>query len=219
QTGATGRTAPRPLAQLRRVRLGSFELADHMVAVINRPGMIGPDGNPPQLILGGDILTRHDIDLDLPGRRMTLHTARVCRLEAPPLPGPTYELPMRSTRNHIVTDIEVNGVASDAILDTGANLHFLSRPRALSLGITAAELAAAPQRGVRGINNEVQNLAVVTLRTLRIGPETMRDVPVMVGEGAPADCVIGTPWLAFRRLFVSYANLRLFVMAAAPAAA
>ncbi|MBX9700339.1 MAG: retroviral-like aspartic protease family protein, partial [Acetobacteraceae bacterium] len=40
QTGATGRTAPRPLAQLRRVRLGSFELADHMVAVINRPGMI-----------------------------------------------------------------------------------------------------------------------------------------------------------------------------------
>lgn len=212
QTGATGRTAARPLAQLRRVRLGSFEIANHMVAVIDRPGMNGPDGNPPQLVLGGDILAQHDLDIDLPAQRLTLHPARRCRLDAPPLPGRHYELPMRISRNHIVTDIEANGIPTDCILDTGANLVFISRERARSLGIGDAELAGAPQRGVRGINNETQNLSLARLRTLRIGPELHRDVPVFVGDGAPADLVIGMPWMGQRRIFVSYANLRLFVM-------
>lgn len=212
QAGATGRTAARPIASLRRLRLGRLEIANHPVGVVNRPGMVGPDGNPPQVILGGDLLARHDLDIDLPGRRLTLHPAERCRLDTPPLPVPVYELPMRTTRNHIVTEVEANGQRVAAVLDTGANLIYLSRARARELGIGEAELDAAPRRDVRGINNEAQALALVRLASLRIGPELHRNVPALVGDaGVPVELVIGTPWLMHRRLFVSYANLRLFV--------
>ena len=69
----------------------------------------------------------------------------------------------------------------------------------------------APQRQVRGINNQVQSLSLVRIASLRIGPELHRNVPALVGEALLGDMVIGTPWLLNHRLFISYANERVFV--------
>lgn len=211
QTGVTGNTEARPVAYLPRVRLGALELTSLGVGVVAPPGMRAPDGNPPQLVLGGDVLAQHDLDLDLPARRLTLYQARPCQLAAAPFPGPTYELPMRVARNHIIAAVEANGRPAEAIIDTGANLVHLSRSRALSLGVTEAELAAAPKHSVRGINNTQVEQAAIRLATLRIGPEMHRNVPALVGQDGLAEFVIGTPWLLNRRLFVSYVNRRLLV--------
>jgi predicted aspartyl protease len=215
QMGATGRTGTRPMAALPRVRLGTLELERHPASVVAAPGVPGPGGSPPQVVLGGDILARHDMDLDLPGGRIALYPAQRCRLDAPPLPGPAYAVPMRTSRNHILAPVEVNGRAAEALLDTGANLIQLSRSRALQLGVTEAEIAAGPQRGIRGINNAVQMTSMVRLGALRIGPETLRDVPAVIGEDGSVDFIIGTPWLLRRRLFVSHVNQRLFIVAPA----
>jgi predicted aspartyl protease len=212
QTGATGRTAPRPIATLPRLSIGTAVVRNLEVGVIERPGLTGPDGNAPQIILGGDVLGQHDLDIDLPARRLILHPAQRCRLDAAPLPGPTYELPMRIRRARIMADVTVNGRPAEAMLDTGANAIQLSRARAASFGVTEAELAGAPQRSVRGINNEALPMSLVRLDRLGIGPELHRNVPVLVGDLPIADIMIGTPWLGNRRLFASYVNERLFVL-------
>jgi predicted aspartyl protease len=217
QVGVTGRTETRPLAVLPRLRLGTLDLASQEVGVIAPPGLSGPDGNSPQMVLGGDILSRHDLDLDLPGRRLALHPAQRCLLTAPPFGGPFFELPMRVQRNHILARMEANGRPIEAIVDTGANLIQMSRFVARGLGFADADLAAAPKRRVRGISNAIQESAVVRIDALRIGPEVFRNVPSLVGEDMAVDFIVGTPWLLGRRMFVSYANERLLVSRSADA--
>lgn len=211
QMGATGRTASRPIAFLPQLRLGSLQIPSHQVGVVNRPGMLAPDGNAPQLILGGDILGTHDLDIDLPSRRVTLRPGQRCQVEAAGFPVPVYELPMQVIRRRIVAAVTVNGRPATAVLDTGANIVHLSRDSAARLGVTEAEIAAAPQRQVRGINNESLGFSMIRLASLGIGPERHSGVPAVVGEPLIADLVIGTPWLLNRRLFVSYASGTLFV--------
>ncbi len=211
QVGATGRTEARPLVFLPRVRLGTLEILSQRVGVVPQPQLPGPDRAPVGIILGGDILGQHDLDLDLAGRRVTLHPAEPCRLDAAPFPGPSYALPLTAWRNRPVVEVMVNGTATQALLDTGATLIKLSRGTARWAGITAQEIAAAPQRLVRGINNRTEAAALIRLTSLRIGPEEHRDVPVLVGGDGPADAVIGTPWLLRRRVFLAWASRTAFV--------
>ena len=217
QSGATGVTTARPIATLPRVGLGSATFRNLEVGVVDPPGMRGPDGNAPQIVLGADILTLYDLDIDLPGRRLTLLPGRRCGVANPPLPGAAYELRGRVERGRVVVPVAINGRPGAAVLDTGANVMHVPRERAAAFGITEAQLAAAPQRRVRGINNAVESLALVTIETIAIGPETLRDVPCLVGQALLGDMVIGTPWLGFRRIQVSYADGRVLV-AAPPAA-
>jgi clan AA aspartic protease (TIGR02281 family) len=211
QIGSTGRTETRGQVYLPRFRLGSLEIRSQLVSVVPQPAMPGPDGSPPRLVLGADILARHDLDLDGPGRLLTLYPGQPCRLDAPPFPGRSYALPLQLERGKPVIAAEANGHAIEALLDTGANLVQLSRRRARSIGIPAATLDAAPRRPVRGINNIAQAMAVIRLATLRIGPELHVNVPALVADEGPAEFVVGTPWLLSRRLYLSYANQRIIV--------
>lgn len=213
QSGATGVTAARPIATLPRVGLGGASFRNLEVGVVDPPGMRAPDGNSPQIVLGADILALYDLDLDLPNRRVTLLPGRRCGVPNPLLPGPTYELRGRVERKRVVVPIAINGRPGEAVLDTGANVMHLPRNRAAAFGITEAMLAAAPQRRVRGINNAVENLALVTIESIGIGPETLRNVQTLVGEPLLGDMVIGTPWLGFRRMQISYADGSVRVLA------
>lgn len=217
QSGATGVTAARPLATLPRVGLGAASFRNLEVGVVDPPGMRGPDGNSPQIVLGADILALHDLDLDLPNLRVTLLPGRRCGAANPALPGPSYDLRGRVERKRVVVPILINGRPGEAVLDTGANVHHLARESAAAFGITEAMLAAAPQRRVRGINNVVESLALVTIENIGIGPDRLRNVPALVGARLLGDMVIGTPWLGFRRMQISYADGSVRVLAPAGA--
>jgi hypothetical protein len=136
------------------LRPGGHETLSQLVSVVGELAIIGPGGAPPQLVLGGDLLARHDLDLDLPGRQLTLYQAQQCRLDAPPFAGLVYSLPMRTRRNHILVGVEVTGRAADAVFDTGANCRSRhSIPRTLSArietdgacdGVSASRSAVKP---------------------------------------------------------------------------
>lgn len=212
QSGVTGFTAPRPLAVLGRLEVGGQAFRNLRAGVVAPLAMPAPDGHQAQVILGADLLRRHDLDLDLPGRRLTLHPAQPCRLEALPFPGPAYALPMRVTsRGHVLVEVEANGRPAEAILDTGANVVQLTRARARSLGVTEEALAGGPRRQVRGVNNQAREVVVVRLDRLRIGPEEHRGVLATVAEDGPGEFILGTPWLLGRRIWLSYGQEALRV--------
>ncbi len=215
QTGATGTTAARPIAILPRVSLGNATFRNLEVGVVDPLAMRTPEGHAPQLVLGADILALHDLDLDLPARRITLLPGARCGMPNPPLPGTTYALRGRVDRGHMLVPITINDRPAEAVLDTGANVMHLSRNGAAAFGFSDAQLAAAPQRRMSGINNEIQNLAMVVIERLGIGPEVLRDVPALVGATLSGDMVIGTPWLGFRRMLISYAGRGVQVQAPA----
>jgi hypothetical protein len=126
----------------RRVRVGPIEIVNALSGLL--------DG-----LLGSDILRSFDIDLDLPGRRMTLYQGQSCAAASPAWAPPYARIAAgRSPGNRLFFPVQLDGRAISALFDSGAQFSVLSPRTALALGVKEAVLARDPQVTVRGADGE-----------------------------------------------------------------
>ena len=101
-------------------------------------------------VLGRDFLSLFDLDLDVPGRRLTLYQVRDCAGRFLPWQGEYAAVPVTlPDENALVVPVTLDATPLRAMLDTGASSSLVAAPGMFRLGLQAASFAGDPGRSGR----------------------------------------------------------------------
>jgi predicted aspartyl protease len=95
--------------------------------------------------------------------------------------GPVQLRTERNPIGSLVTELTVNGVPGQWLLDTGASMSLVSRSFAQQLGLRPLPGFAQTGGGITGIENRLQ---VAVLPTLQMGGATIQNVVLMIFDDA-----------------------------------
>ena len=181
-------------------------------ATFSYPGVAPIDG-----FLGGDVLSKFDVDIDLPNSRMTLYRARPCPSGTPPWTEPFTALTTPSVWGPLINrpylPITLDGHTIEVMLDTGAQSSTMTAAIAYSVGVTAEALAADRSGTTKGVVNGPKAVQAHRFSTLTVGPETFHNPTLVVTErmDAGAAMLLGSDYLRTHRAWISYASRKLFL--------
>jgi predicted aspartyl protease len=177
------------------------------LAVADIAGIVG--------LIGGDMLSDYDVEVDLPDGRFRLwHASGGCGAGDLPWNGPRSTIPIRVTGGEQVrVPVMINGKTADALLDSGTSISLLKTDAAQRLGVTQAELAADPDVLVRGIDGNAIRVRIHRLGSLSVGGDRFIAPELGVGEVqlGSHDMLLGLDYLRSRRVWVSYRSEQMFV--------
>jgi predicted aspartyl protease len=181
------------------------------VASVNTPSVFsGPlDG-----VLGADILSSFDIDLDLAHHRLILYEKQSCPQAAPAWTQPYARIAAgRSFGDHLFFPVQLEGRRLDAFVDTGAQSSVLSTRAALALGVTETALARDRAGVAQGAAAERLSAHVHRFSRLEVGGEIVRDPELVVTDVklSDADLVLGIDFVSSRRIWFSYGSQQIFL--------
>lgn len=173
-------------------------------------------GGPPMIdgVLGLDVLTDYEVDLDTPHRRLVLYRARSCPEASPPWIAPFTRLPVEQREfGHLLTSVELDGRTVFGLLDTGASKTFVGMAAARDAGMVRAALLTYPT--VRGYSLSGGNFVSHQrrFRTLKIGDDVLEKPALYVADlpSFTGGLIIGGDYLATRRVWFSFGTGRVFV--------
>ena len=231
------------LVDLRELNLDGVRIRGINVPVIGLP-MPTVYGQPAAGVLGTSVLSRFDVDLDFPGRRMTLFLRPSCDDVIPPWTGAWSRLRLATepsnlealvhhgdvetaatgltvyrgvpypNRARLFTVVRVNGVPLIAIVDSGASVS--------TLAPQAAARAGLPERGaslsLTGVDEHPVGGRMVRAARVDIGADSRADVSLGVADLdiGDADMLLGHDLMADRRVLISFGARTMFWQAPPP---
>src|SRR6202047_2517355 len=146
--GITG-DIPASELELRSFTIGGVEVPRKRVRVAPIE-IVNALSGPLDGVLGADTLSSFDIDLDLPGRRMTLYREQSCAIASPAWARPYARIAAgRSPSNRLYFPVQLDGRRISALFDTGAQFSVLSTRTALALCVSEGVLARPCSDGAR----------------------------------------------------------------------
>ncbi|WP_322050105.1 retroviral-like aspartic protease family protein [Paraburkholderia bannensis] len=190
-------------AQWRDLRVPTF--AAH---AFGTHGRIVPAG-----VLGANILSRYDVELDFPRHTMTLYTAQNCLGRFAPWQGDYQSYsPIYTSGHRFIMQMALNRHPILATLDTGATPSLVSRNGAQRASLDANAFQQDPQRTGLGLNGAAVSFHIHRFDTLQIGAREFQDVKLEVSD-APfhADMLLGMDFLKWRRVWLSYSTGWVFM--------
>jgi hypothetical protein len=175
-----------------------------------RTGAVTIDG-----LLGRDFLSLFDLDLDVPGGRLTLYQVQNCDGRFLPWPGGYSAIPVAMpAESALVVPVTLDATPLHAMLDSGASASLLAAPGMFRAGVALAGLAADPATDVSGLGPHVVIMRRHKFHSLRVGGEVI-DAPLIwvapIRLTPIVDMLLGADWLAVRHVWISYATRQLFV--------
>ena len=209
--GITG-VVPGREVELQSFTAGGIALSWHrvLVAPITTPNMLSA---PLDGILGADVLTGFDIDLDLPHQRMTLYPRGSCPL-GPPWPGAFAQISTGlSLGEHLFFPVQLDGHKVSAVIDTGTQLTTLSKAMAKALGVTDEELTRDHPITAHGATPGELPSHVHQFSQLNVGSEKIPNPRLVVSDIAipDADMLLGIDFIRSHRLWFSFASFQIFL--------
>ena len=126
-------------------------------------------------------------------------------------------MPIRVTGGNLVRlTVVVDGVAFDALLDSGAPFSLLHEDAARRLGVQQAVLDAAPVTTARGVDGGTIRLRGVRFGTMQVGDDKVASPRLWVGgfRRGVTELLLGVDYLRTRRAWIAYRASRLFVQPA-----
>lgn len=166
-------------------------------------------------VVGRDFLSPFDLDIDVPGRRLTLYRVNGCAGRFLPWQGGYAGVPVTlPMENALVVPVTLDATPMRALLDTGASASLVAAPGLFRLGLPPATLAGDPTDQVSGIGPRSVTMFRHTFHSLRVGGQTIETPVIWVGPvhlTPIVDMLLGADWLAGRRIWISYSTRQLFV--------
>jgi predicted aspartyl protease len=165
-------------------------------------------------LLGSDILLAFDLDIDVPGRKLTLYRPRLCPDVLPPWHEPFERVPgVKALRDRLLIPVELDGVSGMGILDTGAQATTIGLSMAGRLGLTPDSMTADPVVQHHGAGPGSQEARLHRFGLLQIGPAVAHNpilsvLPVDAGVG---DALVGEDFIDGRRIWLSFTNREVFI--------
>jgi hypothetical protein len=216
--GGVGGIETQPNADPRSLTLGGIPLVrrtlnhDHSLTVGILPGAqrANIDG-----LLGRDYLALFDLDLDVPGRRLTLYQVTGCAGRFLPWPGNYVSIPIDTpTEEAIVLPVSIDGRPLRAMLDSGASASLLAAPGMYKMGLDQANMAADPADRISGLGSRVVTVHRHRFNALAVGNQTIASPWLWVEPirlSPIVDMLLGVDWLAGRRIWISFNTKQLFL--------
>ncbi|MDT5320623.1 MAG: hypothetical protein QOD88_3145 [Mycobacterium sp.] len=166
-------------------------------------------------LLGRDFLSLFDLDLDVPGHRLTLYQVHDCAGRFLPWSVDyTAVAVAMAAENALVVPVILDDTPLHAMLDTGASSSLLAAPGMFRVGLQLAGLAGDPADQVSGLGPHTVVMHRHKFRSLRVGGQLI-DAPMIwvapVRLAPIVDMLLGADWLAARHVWISYATRQLFV--------
>ncbi|WP_408869862.1 aspartyl protease family protein [Gluconacetobacter tumulisoli] len=196
------------------MRIGDVRLGDMSIPVGDLPGqpMIRPAIAG---LLGGDVLARFDVELDVAGGWLSLWRVGAGSLACggPPAWRGEYDtIPLGREGHRVTIDAELDGTAMTALVDSGARSRIVSTAMAERVGVGPDRLAVDPGGENSGVDGRAIAYRWHRFTSLRIGRELDRGPVLTV---APlhdrADMLLGADWFAAHAVWISYTTGRMFV--------
>ncbi len=217
--GTGGAAGMSPHVLIRRLALGSLaveRLSAPVGALPAVPRMVPEVAG----LLGADLLSRFDLDLDLPERRLTLYAVAETPQAGPPcaeavLPpwtGDFDTLALQRSGDRLIASARIDGHPVSALIDTGARSIIVSAAAARRLGVGPDRLAADAGGITGGVDLRDVTFHWHRFASLELGGETIRNPVLTVSPlSEQTDMLLGEPYFATRRVWLSYATGRMFV--------
>jgi hypothetical protein len=166
-------------------------------------------------LLGADFLSVFDLDLDIPGRQLTLYRVAGCAGRFLPWTG-LYDAIATSQplRGVLIVPVMLDGVPLRAEIDSGASIWMLTAVGMARMGLNAEAAAHDPSGQVRGVGRFAVSMRLHRFTELRVDGTTIADPAIW---SAPVhllpiiDLILGGDWLRERRVWFSYATTQVFV--------
>jgi hypothetical protein len=165
-------------------------------------------------LLGRDFLSRFDLDLDLPGHRLTLYQVSDCVGRFLPWAGDYAAIPISiPTGQAIVVPVVLDGKSLHALLDSGASSSLLAAPGMYKMGLDPATLSADPSGQISGLGSRTLTVHQHRFGWLKVGDQNISS-PLLWVEPVRlspiVDMLLGADWLVGRRVWISYSTGQLF---------
>ena len=210
----TGGSLSAGLVRLPDLVLGALHLGDVVVPVGDLPG--APSLRPPVIgFLGGDVLSRFDLDFDIPHARLSIYRVALPSLACAPPPawtGAYVTVPLLRQGVRLSLAARLDGHPITALLDTGARSRIVNDRTVLALGVSAGQLAADAGGLTSGVDMREQPYHWHRFASLTVAGHTaMHPVLTVAPLTEPFDMLLGTDWLAGQRVWISYLTDRLFL--------
>ncbi len=210
-TGGDGPSAA--FASYPDLRVGGLLLPGGSLAVGVLPGM--PVLAPPIAgLIGADLLSRYDVEFDLPRHRIGFWTAAgSAACTGPPGWRPPFEtIPLTRLGDRLALVARLDGQPISVLLDTGARSRILSTQAAARLGVDADRLGLDPGGVTAGIDLHESVYHWHRFRSLVIGGETFdRPVLTVAPLDERVDLLLGADWFAAHDVWIDWRTNRLFV--------
>jgi predicted aspartyl protease len=219
RTMGVGGTATTKYAMLQSAHVGKLAIEPQEILVID--GVDEIDG-----LLGLDVLSQFDLDIDLPKRRVTLYKGGVCKGQLPPMDGEITQInavrPIIDTRARgdnfkpfLMIPVALDGATTFAMLDTGWEGTAVTVAFAEKAGVTREMLAPNREVKVKGVNG-TQQTVLHRFDELAIGRELFENPMIQVVDGKlPVSFFLGDDYFARHRVWFNFAADRIFVVKAA----
>jgi len=165
-------------------------------------------------LLGDDVMSQFDVEMDFPDRRITFYKNAGCRGQYAPWKEPYSSGAFRRHNSEIVIDGSANGHPLDVVVDTGAAMSFMSRRAALASGakdadmtLTSASVVSPFNEGERMPVRSVAFSSFVVARSDLSG----RAVGVVDVEVPGGDMLLGLDFLRTTKIWFGYSSGSIFI--------
>jgi len=169
-------------------------------------------------LIGADILSHFDVDIDIPHRRIGLWRVDGCSEVTPDWEGEPAGVKMQiEASKHITVPVRIDGAALDLVLDTGAPDLLLTTLAAARAGATPEVLEEGRRFTGYGVNDRSYQAWLHVFRRVEIGQQVYGDVRAVVVNrgryGNLGDGLLGVEFLKRGRVWISYSTGTFFTQA------
>jgi hypothetical protein len=197
--------------------IGSFNYENQRLLV--------SDGLPFDGAIGLDVLSRYDLDIDEPHRRMDVHMIGLCEDQRPMSESRVLEMPAirgitngtgadKRTAPYLMVAARLDGKAGLAIFDTGAlGGSFVSPRFAAAAGATAEQMAADITMPIRGLGRTTQ-VSLHRFDKVELGGEVFQRPALFVSSDSAVrfPLVLGADYFRTHRVWFNFTSDRVFSM-------
>lgn len=165
-------------------------------------------------LLGADILLAFDLDIDVPGKALTLYRVRRCLNNQPPWQEPFVAIDgVTQRKDRLLIPFHLDGERGQAILDTGASATTIGVQMARRMGLTEEKMSLDRVLTQRGAGEGTMRSHLHWFRELRVGPATVQGLmlSVLPTDAGVGDALIGADFLEGRRVWLSFPTKQVFV--------
>jgi predicted aspartyl protease len=217
--GVAGRESHLYIGEVDSINVGGVELKKHSFPVAAFGSFMLADGHSrADGLIGADILSHFDVDIDIPHRQIAFWRVQGCGVVKPDWPGDASSVPMQiAPSRNITVPVRIDGAMLDLVLDTGAGDLLLSTRAAARAGATPEVLEESRQSTGFGVNDRSYPVWLHVFRRVEVGTQVYGDVRgVVVNRGRymdQGDGLLGVEFLKRGRVWISYSTSTFFTEA------
>ncbi len=214
--GVGGRESRLYIGQVEKLELGGIEIRNKQIPVSAFADVLADGAHRADGLIGADILSHFDVDIDIQRRQIGLWSVRDCSEVKPDWPGGADGVQMTiEPSRHVTVPVRIDGALLQLMLDTGAANLVLSTRAAAEAGATPDILEQNPRITGFGMNARSFPAWLHIFRRLEVGRQVFGDIrAVVVNRGRyadPGDGLLGIEFLKRGRVWISYATGMFFV--------